>query len=77
MADMLGEPWLQRIREFGHAAGFYVEKGKVQVSPFIMVTAESKVDNAIAAKKAGVNSYIVKRFSAQALKAKVEELFPA
>jgi two-component system chemotaxis response regulator CheY len=45
-------------------------------TPFIMVTAESKVDNVIAAKKAGVNNYIVKPFSAQALKAKVEELFP-
>src|SRR5580704_14306247 len=33
--------------------------------PFIMVTAESKTENVIAAKKAGVNNYIVKPFNAQ------------
>ncbi len=31
--------------------------------PFIMVTAESKTENVIAAKKAGVNNYIVKPFT--------------
>ena len=41
-------------------------------TPFIMVTAESKTDNVVAAKKAGVSSYIVKPFSAQTLKAKIE-----
>jgi len=40
--------------------------------PFIMVTAESKTENVIAAKKAGVNNYIVKPFNAQTLKAKIE-----
>jgi len=40
-------------------------------TPFIMVTAESKTENVIAAKKAGVNNYIVKPFNAQTLKAKV------
>ncbi len=40
--------------------------------PFIMVTAESKTDNVIAAKKAGVNNYIVKPFNAQTLKTKIE-----
>ncbi len=39
---------------------------------FIMVTAESKTENVIAAKKAGVNNYIVKPFNAQTLKAKIE-----
>jgi two-component system chemotaxis response regulator CheY len=39
--------------------------------PFIMVTAESKTDNVIAAKKAGVSNYIVKPFSAATLKAKL------
>lgn len=43
-------------------------------TPFIMVTAESKTDNVIAAKKAGVNSYIVKPFNAQTLKAKIEAI---
>ncbi|MFC7048525.1 response regulator [Emcibacter nanhaiensis] len=39
--------------------------------PFIMVTAESKTDNVIAAKKAGVNNYIVKPFNAATLKTKL------
>ena len=39
--------------------------------PFIMVTAESKTDNVIAAKKAGVNNYIVKPFNAATLKNKM------
>jgi len=45
--------------------------------PFIMVTAESKTDNVIAAKKAGVNSYIVKPFNAQTLKQKIDAIFTA
>ena len=43
--------------------------------PFIMVTAESKTENVIAAKKAGVNNYIVKPFNAATLKAKIEAVF--
>jgi len=39
--------------------------------PFIMVTAESKTDNVVAAKKAGVNNYIVKPFNAATLKTKL------
>jgi two-component system chemotaxis response regulator CheY len=45
--------------------------------PFIMVTAEAKTENVIAAKKAGVNNYIVKPFNAQTLKAKIEAVFQA
>jgi two-component system chemotaxis response regulator CheY len=41
-------------------------------TPFIMVTAESKTENVIAAKRAGVNNYIVKPFNAQTLKAKID-----
>ncbi len=44
-------------------------------TPFIMVTAESKTENVIAARTAGVNNYIVKPFSAQTLKAKIEAMF--
>jgi two-component system chemotaxis response regulator CheY len=44
-------------------------------TPFIMVTAESKTDNVIAAKKAGVSSYIVKPFNAQMLKSKIDAVF--
>jgi len=39
--------------------------------PFIMVTAESKTENVIAAKEAGVNNYIVKPFNADTLKTKL------
>ena len=45
-------------------------------TPFIMVTAESKIENVIAAKKAGVNNYIVKPFNAQTLQSKIEAVFP-
>ena len=45
-------------------------------TPFIMVTAESKTENVIAAKKAGVNNYIVKPFNAATLKSKIEAVFP-
>jgi two-component system chemotaxis response regulator CheY len=44
-------------------------------TPFIMVTAESKTENVIAAKKAGVNNYIVKPFNAQTLKTKIDAVF--
>jgi two-component system chemotaxis response regulator CheY len=44
-------------------------------TPFIMITAESKTDNVIAAKKAGVDNYIVKPFNAQTLRAKIEAVF--
>jgi len=41
----------------------------------VIMTGESKSENVIAAKKAGVNSYIVKPFNAQTLKAKIELTF--
>jgi two-component system chemotaxis response regulator CheY len=41
-------------------------------TPFIMVTAESKTENVIAAKKAGVSNYIVKPFNAETLKGKLK-----
>lgn len=44
-------------------------------TPFIMVTAESKTENVIAAKKAGVNNYIVKPFNATTLKNKIGTVF--
>ncbi len=40
--------------------------------PFIMVTAESKSENIIAAKDAGVSNYIVKPFTAATLKSKID-----
>ncbi len=47
----------------------------IEGTPFIMVTAESKTENVIAAKKAGVKNYIVKPSNAQTLKAKIEAVF--
>lgn len=44
---------------------------KLKGTPFIMVTAESKSENVIAAKEAGVSNYIVKPFNAETLKAKM------
>ena len=44
-------------------------------TPFIMVTGESRSENVIAAKKAGVSGYIVKPFNAQMLKVKIEAVF--
>jgi two-component system, chemotaxis family, chemotaxis protein CheY len=43
--------------------------------PFIMITAESKTENVIAAKKAGVSNYIVKPFNAATLKSKIDAIF--
>jgi len=40
-------------------------------TPFIMVTAESKLENVVTAKLAGVDSYIVKPFNAETLKRKL------
>ena len=45
--------------------------GQLQEVPFIMVTAESKSENVVAAKQAGVSNYIVKPFNAATLKTKL------
>jgi len=44
---------------------------KLKELPFIMITAESKTENVIAAKEAGVSNYIVKPFNAATLKIKL------
>ena len=44
---------------------------KLKATPFIMITAESKTENVIAAKSAGVSNYIVKPFTADTLKSKM------
>ena len=44
---------------------------RLKSTPFIMVTAESKTENVVAAKAAGVNNYIVKPFNAATLKTKL------
>lgn len=44
-------------------------------TPFILVTAESKTENVVSAKKAGVDNYILKPFDAHTLKAKIDSVF--
>jgi two-component system chemotaxis response regulator CheY len=44
-------------------------------TPFIMITAESKTENVVAAKQAGANNYIVKPFNAPTLKQKLASIF--
>lgn len=61
MEPMTGYELLQKVRA----------NESMKSTPFIMVTAESKTENVVAAKKAGVNNYIVKPFNAGTLKAKM------
>ena len=44
---------------------------KLKKLPIIMVTAESKTDNVVAAKEAGVSNYLVKPFNAETLKQEI------
>lgn len=44
---------------------------KTRSTPFVMVTAEAKTENVVAARAAGVNNYIIKPFNAAVLKAKL------
>jgi two-component system, chemotaxis family, chemotaxis protein CheY len=50
---------------------------RLNALPFIMVTAESKTENVIIAKQAGVNNYIVKPFNAETLKQKISAVLGA
>jgi two-component system, chemotaxis family, chemotaxis protein CheY len=62
MQPMTGFELLKTVRADDH----------LKEMPFIMVTAESKVENVVAARQAGVNNYIIKPFSAAVLKAKLK-----
>ncbi len=62
MEPMSGYELLQQVRA----------DERLKRTPFIMVTAESKTENVIAAKKAGVDNYIVKPFNAATLQSKIE-----
>lgn len=67
MAPMTGLDLLKQVRA----------DAQLKAIPFIMVTAESKPENIISAKQAGVSNYIVKPFSADTLKAKMATIFGA
>ncbi len=62
MAPMSGLDFLKEVRS----------DRKLKDIPFIMITAESKTENVVAAKAAGVSNYIVKPFNADTLKRKIE-----
>jgi len=47
---------------------------RLKTLPFIMITAESKTENVVAAKQAGVSNYIVKPFNAETLRGKIEKV---
>ncbi len=50
---------------------------ELKPTPFIMVTAESKTENVVEAKKAGVSNYIVKPFNSDTLKGKIASVLGA
>ncbi|MGH6718727.1 MAG: response regulator [Alphaproteobacteria bacterium] len=62
MEPMTGLDLLKQVRS----------DAKLKAMPFIMITAESKTENVVAAKEAGVNNYIVKPFNAETLKGKLQ-----
>ncbi len=64
MAPMTGLQLLQAVRA----------DMRLRATPFIMITAESKTENVIAAKQAGVSNYIVKPFNAETLQSKIEKV---
>ena len=64
MAPMTGFQLLKEVRA----------DEKLKETKFILVTAESKTENVIAAKQAGVNNYIVKPFNAETLKGKLKSV---
>ena len=48
---------------------------KLKTLPVLMVTAEAKREQIIEAAQAGVNGYVVKPFTAQVLKEKIDKIF--
>mgnify|MGYP006451023521 CR=1 FL=1 len=64
MEPMSGIDFLKHVRSANDNADI----------PFIMITAESKTENVVAAKKAGVSNYIVKPFNAETLKSKISSV---
>ncbi len=64
MAPMTGLELLQEVRQ----------DTRLRATPFIMITAESKAENVVAAKQAGVSNYIVKPFNAETLREKIEKV---
>lgn len=64
MPNMTGIEFLKHVRA----------DEKTKAIPFIMVTAEGKKENVIAAVHAGVSNYVVKPFNAATLKEKMSKV---
>jgi two-component system, chemotaxis family, chemotaxis protein CheY len=64
MEPMTGLQLLREVRK----------SSRLKHIPFIMVTAESKTENVVAAKEAGVSNYIVKPFNAETLRTKLSSV---
>jgi len=67
MEPVTGIDFLRQVRQ----------DDNLKATPFIMVTAESKTENVVEAKKAGVSNYIVKPFNADTLKQKIASVLGA
>ncbi|WP_108124453.1 chemotaxis response regulator CheY [Saccharospirillum mangrovi] len=65
MPGMTGIELLKKIRS----------DDRLKSIPVLMVTAEAKRDQIVAAAQAGVNGYVVKPFTAAALKEKIDKIF--
>ncbi len=65
MPNMDGLELLKKVRSDPELKGL----------PFLMVTAEAEKDKVIEAIKAGVSNYIVKPFTAEVLKEKMDRIF--
>lgn len=65
MPNMMGIELLRAVRT----------DDRLKSIPFLMVTAEAQKENIIEAAKAGVSSYIIKPFTADAMQQKLEGIF--
>ena len=65
MADVSGLDLLRKLKDLCEG----------DMPRFIMATAESKTDRIIQAREAGADAYIVKPFTAQILRVKIDNLF--
>ncbi|MFA7262460.1 MAG: response regulator [Caulobacter sp.] len=61
MAPMTGLELLKAVRA----------DPRSRATPFVMVTAEAKTENVVAARQAGVNNYIIKPFNLAVLRQKL------
>jgi two-component system chemotaxis response regulator CheY len=64
MQPTTGLELLQRVRA----------DAEVKSVPFVMVTAEAKTENVVAARQAGVNNYVIKPFTLAVLKQKLSSV---